>query len=160
VHLISPQELYRSGIRYMLLDIDNTIVARGTTHIDAAAAKWISEIRALGIRICLLSNNWHKAVLGYAAELDLPIIYKAVKPLPAAFLKARRIIGALSAQTVVIGDQLLTDVVGGGLLGMRTILVKPLVVRDLWHTLLLRRLERLLLADLQVEDTGAAEVRR
>jgi hypothetical protein len=54
---------------------------------------------------------------------------------------------ASSERTAVVGDQLFTDVLGGRLLGMRTVLVVPLSATDLPHTLLLRRIERILLAD-------------
>ncbi|MDR0501669.1 MAG: YqeG family HAD IIIA-type phosphatase [Coriobacteriales bacterium] len=142
---LSPSDLKAGGVRYILLDVDNTIVARGTNHIDALAKQWLEELRKEDIRICLLSNNWHKIVHSYAAELGLPIVYKAMKPLPFAFIKAKRKIGAKRKQTLVVGDQMITDVLGGNFLGMRTVLVLPLVKQDLWHTLLLRRLERTLL---------------
>jgi predicted HAD superfamily phosphohydrolase YqeG len=45
----------------------------------------------------------------------------------------------------VIGDQLFTDVLGGNLLGMTTVLVAPLSSSDLPHTLVLRQLEALVL---------------
>jgi predicted HAD superfamily phosphohydrolase YqeG len=48
-----------------------------------------------------------------------------------------------------VGDQLFTDVLGGRLLGMMTIMVLPLSQSDLPHTLLLRRVERVLLAGRQ-----------
>jgi HAD superfamily phosphatase (TIGR01668 family) len=159
VSRLAPAELAACGVRAVLLDVDNTIVARGTRHIASPARAWLAGLRQQGIRVCLLSNNWHKVVQDYAAELGLPIVYRAMKPLPFALIKAKRIVGAAARQTVVVGDQLLTDIAGGKLLGMRTVLVCPLTRRDLWHTLLLRRLERLLLGDLRTEDakgTGLA----
>ena len=42
-----------------------------------------------------------------------------------------------------------TDVLGGKLLGMVTIMVLPLSASDLPHTLVLRRVERVLLAGRQ-----------
>jgi HAD superfamily phosphatase (TIGR01668 family) len=147
------------GIRFVLLDIDNTIVARDSDSVAAEARAWIEAVRRRGIRVCLLSNNWHRVVLRYAAELDLPIVWRAIKPLPFAFLAAQHRIGARARQTLVVGDQLMTDVIGGKLLGMRTALLQPLAERDLWHTLLLRRLERRLLGGAQpevpVEEDGA-----
>jgi len=69
-----------------------------------------------------------------------------VKPLPFAFLRALSKVGSQRKRAVMVGDQLFTDVLGGRLLGMRTVLVTPLSQTDLPHTLLLRRLERLVLA--------------
>jgi predicted HAD superfamily phosphohydrolase YqeG len=47
---------------------------------------------------------------------------------------------------VVVGDQLFTDVLAAKLLGMRAILVSPIVAREHWLMSLVRRIERLLVA--------------
>jgi hypothetical protein len=96
--------------------------------------------------VCLVSNNWHERVNIVAGQLGFELVAKAVKPLPFAFLRALRKIGSCRANSAVVGDQLFTDVLGGKLLGMRTVMVAPLSESDLPHTLLLRRLERVLLA--------------
>ena len=45
----------------------------------------------------------------------------------------------------MVGDQLFTDVLGGNLSGMFTIMVQPISDNALPHTRLTRRLERLVL---------------
>ena len=45
----------------------------------------------------------------------------------------------------MVGDQLFTDVLGGNLAGMHTILVRPLTVNALPHTRVTRKLERAVL---------------
>jgi HAD superfamily phosphatase (TIGR01668 family) len=80
-----------------------------------------------------------------ASELGFDLVDKAVKPLPFAFLAALRRENATAREAAVIGDQLFTDILGGKLLGMRTILVLPLSSTDLPHTLFLRRLEAIVL---------------
>ena len=45
----------------------------------------------------------------------------------------------------MVGDQLFTDVLGGNLAGMHTILVRPLSVNALPHTRATRKLERAVL---------------
>ena len=52
------------------------------------------EARDAGIAFCLVSNNWHEGVYQLANRLSLPIVAKAVKPLPPAFLMALGKIGA------------------------------------------------------------------
>ena len=83
-----------------------------------------------------------------------PIVAKAVKPLPPAFLRALGKIGATRAATVVIGDQLVTDVLGAHFLGMKAYLLAPLVEQDLPHTLLLRNFERLVMGERKPEGAG------
>ena len=91
--------------------------------------------------MCLVSNNWHERVKHVADELGFDLVDKAIKPLPFAFRRALARVGAPAQETAVVGDQLFTDILGGNLLGMRTLLVCPLSSSDLPHTLFLRMLE-------------------
>ena len=151
IESVDPQDLVAKGYRAVLLDFDNTLVPRDTKQIPETVEQWITAAKDSGLSICLLSNNWHKSVFSYAEQLELPCIYKAMKPVPIAFFAALRRIGAKKKQTIVIGDQLLTDVLGAHLAGMPAIMVSPRARKDLWHTLLLRRLERVLMGDRQPE---------
>jgi HAD superfamily phosphatase (TIGR01668 family) len=96
-----------------------------------------------------VSNNWHGHVAEIAADLGMPIVAKAIKPLPFAFLKALKVTGSKRTQAAIVGDQLFTDVLGGKLVGIKTVLVAPLSASDLPHTLFLRKVERVLLAGRQ-----------
>ena len=113
-----------------------------------------SRRRATRASRCLVSNNWHEGVYQLANRLSLPIVAKAVKPLPPAFLMALGKIGATRDATVVIGDQLVTDVLGAHFLGMKAYLLAPLVEQDLPHTLLLRNFERLVMGERKPEGAG------
>jgi len=79
-------------------------------------------------------------------------VAKAIKPLPPAFLMALRKIDAKRATTVVIGDQLVTDVLGAHFLGMTAYMLQPLVEQDLPHTLMLRHFERLVMGNAKPEE--------
>jgi len=146
VHSIDMDALKRDGIDTLLVDLDNTILPRDTNAITPVHREWASALADSGFRVCLVSNNWHERVKAIADELGFGLVSKAIKPLPFAFIKGLRKVGATRRTAAVIGDQLFTDVLGGNLLGMTTILVVPLSSSDLPHTLLLRRIESRLLA--------------
>lgn len=146
VHAIDLDALKAAGIDTMLVDLDNTLLPRDTNVVPQALRDWSADLSNHGITVCLVSNNWHDRVKEVADELGFDLVSKAVKPLPFAFLRALSKAGSKRARAVVVGDQLFTDVLGGRLLGMRTVLVTPLSQTDLPHTLLLRKLERLVLA--------------
>ena len=148
-------DLLNCGFKAVLMDIDNTILTRDTHEVPRDVALWLTKARESGLAFCLVSNNWHKEVYGLAESLDLPIVAKAVKPLPPAFLMALRKLGARRAETVVIGDQLVTDVLGAHFLGMKAYLLQPLVEQDLPHTLLLRNFERLVMGKREPEGSKA-----
>lgn len=135
-----------AGVRGLLVDIDNTIMARKAGVLPASASAWIAEVRAAGLAVCLVSNNWHDYVHEYASELGVPIVAKALKPLPFGFVAAARALDLATKECAVVGDQLFTDVLGGNLVGASTVLVVPVSSSDLPHTLVLRRIERLIMA--------------
>ncbi|MDR0514942.1 MAG: HAD hydrolase-like protein [Coriobacteriaceae bacterium] len=148
------QDLIGRGFAHVLLDIDNTILTRDTHEVPRDVGLWLACARDAGIGFCLLSNNWHRGVHQLARRLELPLVSHAMKPLPPAFLIALRKMGASRKATLVVGDQLMTDVVGAHLLGMKAYLVCPLVEHDLKHTLILRNAEALLIGHLQPEGLG------
>lgn len=158
---IKPNEdLLACGYQHMLLDMDNTILSRATHDIPRDVRVWLAEVREAGVEICLLSNNWHASPYEIAETLDLPVVAKACKPLPHGYLMARQVLGARSADTVVVGDQLSTDVVGAHLLGMAAYLVCPLVEQDLKHTKVVRVFERALLGARVPEGACAEQVQQ
>jgi len=145
VHAIDLDALVAAGTRVLLLDLDNTLLPRDTNVVPDELRAWAAGLKAKGFKVCLVSNNFHDRVRIVAADLGFDLVDHAVKPLPFAFLRALRKVGAARSEAVVVGDQLFTDILGGRLLGMRTILVTPLSQTDLPHTLVLRRLEALVM---------------
>lgn len=156
--LFSPDHFYRrvtdvdlaalraDGVDTLLIDIDNTILPRDTGEMAAELTEWASKLLGEGFRVCLVSNNWHAHVKRIADSLGFCMVPRALKPLPFGFRQGLRLLGSKPASTAVIGDQMFTDILGGNLLGLTTVLVEPLSASDLPHTLLLRRMERYLLA--------------
>lgn len=138
-------DLVNCGFFHMLIDMDNTILSRATKDIPIDVRTWLGEVREAGVKVCLLSNNWHETPYEWGERLDIPVVGKACKPLPYGYLAARHVLGATSSDTVVVGDQLSTDVVGAHLLGMAAYLVCPLAEQDLLRIRAVRVLERMAL---------------
>jgi HAD superfamily phosphatase (TIGR01668 family) len=141
VGAIDLDALRSEGVLALLVDLDNTLLPRDTSEFTAEALAFADRVRDSGMRACLVSNNWHARVHSAAEELGFGLVPRALKPLPFAFHKALRLLGAAPCEAAVIGDQMFTDVLGGNLVGARTVLVSPLSATDLPHTLLLRKLE-------------------
>lgn len=148
---IDLEMLKEMGIKNVLLDLDNTILSREEDEINEYARAWVINLKAQGFKVCLISNNWAKRLQQLAGDLGIEIVSKAVKPLPFAFLHSLRRLGARPDDTVMIGDQLFTDVLGARFLTIKTIMVKPLSEVDLTHTLMLRKVEKLIMKDRQPE---------
>ena len=139
---VSLARLADNGIRGIVVDLDNTVCAYRQPELAPGVAAWIADAKARGFALVLVSNNFSERVGAVGARLGIPVVPNALKPLPFAFLRALRALRTPRSATVVIGDQLFTDVLGAKLLGMRTILTKPLVASDFPLTRVLRFLER------------------
>lgn len=151
----APFDIVNKGFEYVLMDVDNTLLTRDEHIVPADVQKWLGQLRESGVQVCLLSNNFHEGVNHLADKLGLPIVAKAVKPLPHGYLMAMKKLGGNRRNTLMIGDQLITDVLGAHFLGMTAYMVCPLVEADLKHTLLLRNVEALFMAGRVPEDVAA-----
>ncbi|HXM19435.1 MAG TPA: YqeG family HAD IIIA-type phosphatase [Candidatus Tumulicola sp.] len=151
---ISRDLLTGWGARGIALDLDNTIVPWHTADVRPAIAAWVATLVRSGLRVCLLTNNYAQHARDVAAALNVPIVAGALKPAPFAFRRALEAMGTEAARSVVVGDQLFTDVLGGKLVGMRAVLVQPIGAREFPTTKILRWLERPLISRLR--KAGAA----
>ena len=145
--------LWAAGKRAILLDRDNTLVPRDSGVVPAEVAAWLDRARAMGFELCMVSNNWHRDQVARSAhDLGMDFISHAMKPAPFALHAGLRRIGANRAESILVGDQLYTDVWAGNFAGVDTILVRPQTTSDLWYTQIFRIFERRALRDLPCEE--------
>lgn len=151
------RDLLGCGLTNVLVDIDNTLRSRATGAMPRDVGVWLGQARDAGVRFCVLSNNWHSNAPNFANSLGLPVVVKACKPLPHGYILGMKKLAAPRENTVVIGDQLSTDILGAHIVGVKGYLVAPLVEQDLKHTLMVRKFERALLGDMTPEGATTCE---
>ena len=139
---ITPEFLAARGLRGLLLDLDNTLIPYGSYDENQEVVQWVQELQGAGIKLYLLSNATGKRAAFWLPKLAFNGVGMAGKPDPKAFQKGARELGLPPEQVGMVGDQLFTDVLGGNLAGLHTILVRPLVDNALPHTRVARLLER------------------
>jgi HAD superfamily phosphatase (TIGR01668 family) len=127
---ITDEILQKNGIKGLILDIDNTLVPNHVADADENAVKWIEKMKASGYKMCIVSNASKKRVVRFNERIKLYAVHRAMKPVTAAFSRAGGIMGLDSGSIAVVGDQIFTDVYGGNMAGMFTILVKPIDQRE------------------------------
>ncbi|NUQ02106.1 MAG: YqeG family HAD IIIA-type phosphatase [Armatimonadetes bacterium] len=143
---ITPQLLDRYGIRGLILDADNTLVPRKQYVLEAAIIDWIGVLQLSGRKLCILSNSRHvRRIAAMMEPFGIPTFSLARKPMRPGFRRAMKAIGTTVEETAMIGDQLLTDIVGGNRVGILTIMVAPLSGNDFVLYRFMRPLERRLL---------------
>ncbi len=141
---LDPEQLRAAGVRGVILDLDNTLVAWDAAAPTPGVRRWVADLQRAGLAACIVSNGFTPRLTTIAAALELPVVGTAVKPAPWGLRRAMRLMHTTPAQTVLVGDQLFTDVLGGNLLGLHTVLVEPLSTKEFVTTRIVRRLERLL----------------
>ena len=141
---IDFRELYRSGKRAVIFDIDNTLVPHGAPA-DRRAIDLFRDLRAIGFRTMLLSNNKEPRVKSFADAVDSPYLFRAGKPGVAGYQRAMQQMNSSPSDTVFVGDQLFTDIWGAKKAGIDTYLVKPIHPKEEIQIVLKRRLEAIVL---------------
>ncbi|MGA9226251.1 MAG: YqeG family HAD IIIA-type phosphatase [Mesobacillus sp.] len=142
---IQPESLKEKGVKGIITDLDNTLVEWDRPNATPKLIEWFDNMRKNEILVTIVSNNNENRVKSFSDPLQIPFIFQARKPMSRAFNKALKQMGLRKEETVVIGDQLLTDVLGGNRSGFHTILVVPVAKTDGFVTKFNRKVERRIL---------------
>lgn len=148
---ITPDDLKANGIEGVILDLDNTLVLWQKEEMTAEVTAWLESLKAAGLKLAILSNSLlGKRSERIAARLGCPNIRMARKPSRNGFYRAMAAMGTTPQHTVIVGDQMFTDIWGGNRAGIYTILVKPIHPREFPYTRFVSRpLEKFLLRHFQ-----------
>ncbi|AJS57641.1 YqeG family HAD IIIA-type phosphatase [Paenibacillus sp. IHBB 10380] len=158
---IDLEDLYAKGYRGIITDLDNTLVGAKTPLAHPELIAWFELVKKIGFQLIIVSNNQLARVSAFATPLDIQFVHQARKPFNAPFHKAMKWMGLSNTETIVVGDQMLTDVYGGNRLGLLTVLVLPISVQDEgWTTRINRRVERIALTHLRKKGLWLEEEHR
>ncbi|MBS4461638.1 MULTISPECIES: YqeG family HAD IIIA-type phosphatase [unclassified Facklamia] len=144
VYDIQPIELVNRGYRAAIVDLDNTLIASHSTTVTSEMKQWITKARECGLQLYILSNNRERRARTILQPLGLSYTADALKPRKFGFQQALSFFQMPKEKVIVVGDQLLTDLIGAKRMEMDIILVKPLVKKDNVYTWVNRTIERLI----------------
>lgn len=150
IYEIDLAELRKQGVKGIITDLDNTLVGADEPLATPELVAWLKEVEQSGFKVMIVSNNRKDRVAAFADPLSIPYIYRARKPYIRAFRKALKKLDLSARESVVVGDQLMTDVLGANRMGIHTIWVKPIALQaEGWGTKFNRRLERWVISRLK-----------
>ena len=139
--------LAEKGIKFAILDIDNTLVPYTSPTPDEKALYFLDELRNNGIGFCFVSNNNESRIKLFNEKIGAKIFPNAKKPLLYGISEAMKSFGADNENTVLIGDQVFTDILGGKRAKILTVLVNPIKEVDTAFFRFKRYFERKVLKD-------------
>lgn len=140
------ERLRELGLDSLLLDVDCTLKNYTSEFLQPEVVEWLESLRTAGIGVCLVSNGRGRRIGRLAARLGVPFACRALKPLPFRCRSVLKEQGFDRRRTAIVGDQLFADVMAGRLVGLTTILVRPIhPEEEPWFTRIKRPLERIVL---------------
>lgn len=142
VYDLTVSSLQAHGIKAVLVDLDNTLIAWNKPDGTPEMKQWLNDLRDAGIRIIVVSNNTKKRVQRAVEKFGIDYIYWALKPFTFGIDRAMQEFHYEKNEVVMVGDQLMTDIRAAHRAGVRSILVKPLVQHDSIKTQINRARER------------------
>ena len=139
---VTPEFLASIGIRGIVLDVDNTLEPYENPKPSEKVLLWIKSLDSIGIKAAIVSNNNGKRIELFNQDLGLPAYYKAGKPFKKNVINAMCAMNTAKDETILMGDQVFTDVWAARNAGIRAILVPPINDKRDAFTKLKRLLER------------------
>ena len=129
---ITPELLRSHKIRLLMLDFDNTIVPYTTSVPTEKMEKWLREMAAGEIPVCVVSNSKKDRVKIFCDKYGIPCITHAAKPFTKGINECLAKYGVPASQAALVGDQIYTDTLGANAAGVLPILVKAIDNHNFW----------------------------
>lgn len=141
--------LKKLGIKHLLFDLDQTLRRPYSRRLEDDVVKLLKEVQSSRqfLSLNLVSNN-QRRLHRFSQPIDANVFqpyrrgFKIIrKPNPAFFNYVLENLNTTPEQTIMIGDRLHADVLGGNRMGMYTLFVTKRGAIDYWFDwLLLTRL--------------------
>lgn len=156
---IPYQTLKEQGIKTLFFDLDNTIIGYDEDRLSPSHVRFFRALER-NFKIVIISNSGKKRVAPALTGTKLEYVYHAKKPLGFGLNKALKLSSSIKNETLLIGDQLMTDVLGGTRFGIPVILVKSVKRKsDRLITRFNRKLEKIVLKKIEKKMPKAYEER-
>ena len=122
---IDYKKLKKMGIKVLLFDFDNTIIAHKVHKIDKKYLDLINDLKK-DFQVIILSNSLNfKKLSNTSKKLNLDFIGASFKPLGFGYRRLK-LNGIDKKEIAMIGDQLITDIWGAKRRGYFSILIDPI----------------------------------
>jgi len=124
---IPMESLFTQGFRNIVLDVDNTLITYNQKKLSLRYMNWIDKAKSIGFSVYLLSNNRsYDRINRIIQQTETQGFHFSCKPLSYSLKALSRNYNFRLKETIIIGDQLLTDIVLGKWTRTYSILVDPI----------------------------------
>jgi len=123
---VSSEFLEKLGIKFLMLDLDNTLAAYDEHVMSDEIIQWLNYIKSSDIELFIISNSTRKnRVAPLCDSVGIKYIMQAFKPSPTTLLTAMESEGFSRDVSALAGDQIVTDGIAANRAGVVSIVIKP-----------------------------------
>lgn len=141
IYTINYKKLKKSGIKCILFDLNNTIASYDADYPDDSLRELFFELEK-DFKVIILSNSNKNRVRPFKEKLNVDSSFSSKKPFKKKYKKIMNLYGFKDTEIAVVGDVLLTDILGGNRMGFTTILVNGISEEEPFTTRVIRSLEK------------------
>ena len=134
IYDINPDELIKNQITTIFFDLDNTLVPFYEELPYEKTKNFINYLKNKGFNIYVISNNNEDRVKKFSDELGTKYSFLSYKPLTFKLNKFIKSQNLNKNEIIIVGDQILTDIICSKGLKIKSILVTPACEGDLKKT--------------------------
>ena len=110
VYDVPFSDFLKKGVKAVVFDIDNTLVPYDVATPTEKVQELLSSLKEMGFRIAFVSNNTPERVGTFNESLGFFAVPDSHKPLKKALAPVFAQFEILPEELLLVGDQLLTDV--------------------------------------------------
>ena len=148
---IPYDKLKEEGIKALVFDLDNTLATLDEKACPERVKKLINKLNK-DFTCFIVTNGNGKRAKPYKDKLNIKIISMALKPFTKGLRELEKKYHLKKSEMVIIGDQLMTDILSGKRFGIKTLLVDPLAKKDLKMTYFNRFFENKIIKHYEKKD--------
>lgn len=146
---INYKKLKEMGIKCLVFDLDNTLGLIEHKNCPRNTKRLLKSLQD-DFLILISSNNTRDRIQPYLKDLGIGGVSFSLKPSTRGLRKIKKDYNLKKKEMVMIGDQIVTDILSGNRFKIMTILVDPLGEKDLkitglnryWEDKIVRRYEK------------------
>lgn len=135
IYTVNYKKLIDNGVKCILFDLDNTLVPYHVKNANEKILELFNSLREMGLKVIIFSNSPSKRVNVFKEELAVDTFPNASKPSKVGFEKIMNKYKYNITELAIVGDQMMTDIIGGNKVGITTVLVTPVSPKDPFWTI-------------------------
>ncbi len=151
IYTINYKKLKKRGIKCLLFDLNNTLTSYDNDYPTDELRELIYDLEK-DFKVIIISNSSKDRIRPFKEKLNIDASFRSFKPFKRKFKKILEIYNYKDTEIAMIGDVLVTDILGGNRMNFTTILVNSISESEPFSTRILRILEKIIIKSLNKKD--------